>query len=152
MYSVQYKLVFPLKAARQSIWGWFEWCLWDLWWFVKWIPVVQFDSVRVCVCVCVCEPHWAVFDLCVCVCVSVCVCVNRTDLCVICVCVYRECNEVDRYGKKEAGTGEHLTHFNNKINKHKWKAAAPHGRLPHTKHKLKSRPGPLSLPLSSLLI
>ncbi len=27
------------------------------------------------------------------------------------------CNEVDRYGKKEAGTGEHLTHFNNKINK-----------------------------------
>ncbi len=46
-------------------------------------------------------------------------------------------NEVDRYGKKEAGTGEHFTHFNNKINKHKWKAAAPHGRLPHTKHKLK---------------
>ncbi len=42
-----------------------------------------------------------------------------------------------RYGKKEAGTGEHLRHFNNKINKHKWKAAAPHGRLPHTKHKLK---------------
>ncbi len=40
-------------------------------------------------------------------------------------------------GRKEAGTGEHLTHFNNKINKHKWKAAAPHGRLPHTKHKLK---------------
>ncbi len=99
---------------------------------------------RTCVCVCVC--------VCMCVCVnrtelfviSVCVCVNRTDLCVICVCVYRECNEVDRYGKKEAGTGEHLTHFNNKINKHKWKAAAPHGRLPHTKHKLKSRPGPLS--------
>ncbi len=27
--------------------------------------------------------------------------------------------------------------FNNQINKHKWKAAAPHGRLPHTKHKLK---------------
>ncbi len=53
------------------------------------------------------------------------------------------CNEVDRYGKKEAGTGEHSRHFNNKINKHKWKAAAPHGRLPHTKHKLKSRPGPL---------
>ncbi len=47
------------------------------------------------------------------------------------------CNEVDIYGKKEAGTGEHLRHFNNKINKHKWKAAAPHGRLPHTKHKLK---------------
>ncbi len=47
------------------------------------------------------------------------------------------CNEDYRYGKKEAGTGEHSTHFNNKINKHKWKAAAPHGRLPHTKHKLK---------------
>ncbi len=31
-----------------------------------------------------------------------------------------------------------------KINKHNNKAAAPHGRLPHTKHKLKSRPGPLS--------
>ncbi len=29
------------------------------------------------------------------------------------------CNEVSRYGKKEAGTGEHSTHFNNKINKHK---------------------------------
>ncbi len=51
--------------------------------------------------------------------------------------VYTQCNEVDRYGKKEAGTGEHLTHVNNKINKHKWKAAAPHGRLLHTKHKLK---------------
>ncbi len=46
------------------------------------------------------------------------------------------CNEVDMYGKKEAGTGEHLNTFN-QINKHKWKAAAPHGRLPHTKHKLK---------------
>ncbi len=55
-----------------------------------------------------------------------------------------QCNEVDRYRKKEAGTGEHLRHFNNKINKHNRKAAAPHGRLPHTKHKLKSRPGPLS--------
>ncbi len=43
-----------------------------------------------------------------------------------------QCNEVDRYRKKEAGTGELLTHFNNKINKHKGKAAAPHGRLPHT--------------------
>ncbi len=32
----------------------------------------------------------------------------------------------------------------NQINKHNRKAAAPHGRLPHTKHKLKSRPGPLS--------
>ncbi len=30
-----------------------------------------------------------------------------------------QCNEVDIYGKKEAGTGEHLRHFNNKINKHK---------------------------------
>ncbi len=40
-------------------------------------------------------------------------------------------------GRKEAGTGEHLITFNNKINKHKWKAAAPHGRLPHTKHKQK---------------
>ncbi len=30
-----------------------------------------------------------------------------------------------------------IQHFNNKINKLKWKAAAPHGRLPHTKHKLK---------------
>ncbi len=47
-----------------------------------------------------------------------------------------DCNEVDIYGKKEAGTGEHLT-FNNKINKLKRKAAAPHGRLPHTKHKQK---------------
>ncbi len=54
-----------------------------------------------------------------------------------------QCNEVVRYGKKEAGTGEHLNTFN-QINKHKWKAAAPHGRLPHTKHKLKPRPGPLS--------
>ncbi len=47
------------------------------------------------------------------------------------------CNEVSRYGKKEAGTGEHLNTFNNQINKHNRKAAAPHGRLPHTKHKLK---------------
>ncbi len=59
-----------------------------------------------------------------------------------------QCNEVDMYGKKEAGTGEHSNTFN-QINKHKRKAAAPHGRLPHTKHKVKSRPGPLS-PLSSL--
>ncbi len=55
-----------------------------------------------------------------------------------------QCNEVDRYGKKEAGTGEHLNTFNNQINKHNRKAAAPHGRLPQTRHKLKSRPGPLS--------
>ncbi len=47
-------------------------------------------------------------------------------------------------GRKEAGTGERLNHFNNQINKHKIKVAAPHGWLPHTKHKLKSRPGPLS--------
>ncbi len=47
------------------------------------------------------------------------------------------------YGKKEAGTGEHLNTFN-QINKHNRNAAAPHGRLPQTKHKLKSRPGPLS--------
>ncbi len=56
-----------------------------------------------------------------------------------------QCNEVSRYGKKEAGIGEHLRHFNNKINKHNRNAAAPHGRLPHTKHKLKSTP-PLTLP------
>ncbi len=46
--------------------------------------------------------------------------------------------------KEEAGTGEHLKNLIIKINKHKSKAAAPHGRLPHTEHKLKSRPGPLS--------
>ncbi len=54
--------------------------------------------------------------------------------------IYEPCYigaETREGGGKEAGTGEHLTHFNNKINKHKWKAAAPHGRLPHTKHKLK---------------
>ncbi len=48
-----------------------------------------------------------------------------------------QCNTVDMYGKKEAGTGEHLNTFNNQINKHNRKAAAPRGRLPHTKHKLK---------------
>ncbi len=53
------------------------------------------------------------------------------------------CNAVRIYGKKEAGTGEHLNTFN-QINKHNRNAAAPHGRLPHTKHKVKSRPGPLS--------
>ncbi len=37
-----------------------------------------------------------------------------------------------------------IPNFYNTINKHKIKAAAPHGRLPHTIHKLKSRPGPLS--------
>ncbi len=30
-----------------------------------------------------------------------------------------QCNEDDRYGKKEVGTGEHVTHFNNKLKKHK---------------------------------
>ncbi len=45
---------------------------------------------------------------------------------------------------RRSGTGEHLKKFNKQINKHKSKAAAPHGRLPHIKHKLKSRPGPLS--------
>ncbi len=47
---------------------------------------------------------------------------------------------------REEGGGNRRTfnNFNNKINKLKWKAAAPHGRLPRTKHKLKSRPGPLS--------
>ncbi len=54
-----------------------------------------------------------------------------------------QCNAVRIYGKKEAGTGEHLNTFN-QINKHNRNAAAPHGRLPHTKHKVKSRPGPLS--------
>ncbi len=43
------------------------------------------------------------------------------------------------------GTGPRFFFFfNNQINKHNRKAAAPHGRLPQTKHKLKSRPGPLS--------
>ncbi len=54
-----------------------------------------------------------------------------------------DCNAVRIYGKKEAGTGEHLNTFN-QVNKHNRNAAAPHGRLPHTKHKVKSRPGPLS--------
>ncbi len=55
-----------------------------------------------------------------------------------------QCNADDIYGKKEAGTGEHSNTFNNQITKHNRKAAAPRGRLPHTKHKVKSRPGPLS--------
>ncbi len=52
------------------------------------------------------------------------------------------CNKVN---DQEEGGGIRQTflHFINKINKHKIKAAAPHGRLPHTKYKLKSRPGPL---------
>ncbi len=41
--------------------------------------------------------------------------------------VLNDCNADDRFGKKEAGTGEHLNTFN-QINKHKWKP----------------RPGPLS--------
>ncbi len=48
-----------------------------------------------------------------------------------------QCNEVDRYGKKAAGNRRTFNNFNNKINKHKWKVATPHGRLPHTKHKPK---------------
>ncbi len=42
-------------------------------------------------------------------------------------------------GAMEEGGGNRQTFntFNNNKNKHKWKAAAPHGRLPHTKHKLK---------------
>ncbi len=52
---------------------------------------------------------------------------------------------VTKFVEREEGGGNRRTFkdFNN-INKHKSKAAAPHGRLPHTKHKLKSRPGPLS--------
>ncbi len=42
-------------------------------------------------------------------------------------------------GKKEAGTGEHSNTFNNQINKHNRKAAAPHGRLPQTKHQTKTQ-------------
>ncbi len=53
---------------------------------------------------------------------------------------------VIKFLDREEGGGNRRTfnHFNNKINKHKRKAAAPHGRLPHTKHKPTSRPGPLS--------
>ncbi len=55
------------------------------------------------------------------------------------------CNTVRRSGRRR----REPANIQNKtliiqINKHKSKAAAPHGRLPHTKHKLKSRPGPLS--------
>ncbi len=55
-------------------------------------------------------------------------------------------NVVTKFVDREEGGGNRRR-FNTsliKINKHKSKAAAPHGRLPHTKHKLKSRPGPLS--------
>ncbi len=53
---------------------------------------------------------------------------------------------VTQFLDREEGGGNRRTfnHFNNKINKHKIKVTDPHGRLPHTKHKLKSRPGPLS--------
>ncbi len=53
---------------------------------------------------------------------------------------------VTKFLDREEGGGNWRTfkHFNNKRNKHKIKAAAPPGRLPHTKHKLKSRPGSLS--------
>ncbi len=53
---------------------------------------------------------------------------------------------VIKFLDREEGGGNRRTfkHFNYKTNQHKIKAAAPHGRLPHTKHKLKSRPGPLS--------
>jgi len=42
---------------------------------------------------------------------------------------------------QEEGGGNRRTfkHFNYKTNQHKIKAAAPHGRLPHTKHKLKDQ-------------
>ncbi len=52
-----------------------------------------------------------------------------------------QCNAVCRSGRRRWEPAN--VHFI-KINKHKRKAAAPHGWLPHTKHKLKSRPGPLS--------
>ncbi len=44
---------------------------------------------------------------------------------------------VTQFIDREEGGGNRRTfkHFNNKINKHKIKAAAPHGRLPHIKHK-----------------
>ncbi len=49
---------------------------------------------------------------------------------------------VDR--EERGGNRKTFKDFNNKMNKHKRKAAASHGRLPYTKHKIKSRPGPLS--------
>ncbi|KAL0152301.1 hypothetical protein M9458_052024, partial [Cirrhinus mrigala] len=53
---------------------------------------------------------------------------------------------VTQFVEREEGGGNRQTfkHFNDQINKHKSKAAAPHGRLPQTKRKIKSRPGPLS--------
>ncbi len=50
----------------------------------------------------------------------------------------RYCNEDSWYVREEGG-GNRRTFktFNNNKNKHNRKAAAPHGRLPHTKHKVK---------------
>ncbi len=46
-------------------------------------------------------------------------------------------NTVRKYGKKEAGTGEHLTHFNNKIKNTNEKRQPLTDDCLHTKHKLK---------------
>ncbi len=54
------------------------------------------------------------------------------------------CNAVRNIREEGGGNRRTFKHFNNKITKHNRKAAAPRGRLPHTKHKVKSRPGPLS--------
>ncbi len=43
--------------------------------------------------------------------------------------------------EEEGGNRQTFKQFNNEINKHKRKVEAPHGRLPHTKHKIKSRLG-----------
>ncbi len=48
-----------------------------------------------------------------------------------------QCNAVRNIREEGGGNRRTFNTFNNKIKKHKWKAAAPHGRLPHTKHKLK---------------
>ncbi len=64
-------------------------------------------------CVCVCECACA----CVCVCVCVCVLKENACLCLPFIQRYDRCNEVDMYGKKEAGTGKLLNTFN-QINKH----------------------------------
>ncbi len=55
-----------------------------------------------------------------------------------------QCNAVRNIREEGGGNRRTFKHFNNKITKHNRKAAAPRGRLPHTKHKVKSRPGPLS--------
>ncbi len=54
-----------------------------------------------------------------------------------------QCNTVRKTGRRRREPANIQTSLI-KINKLKSKAAAPHGRLPHTKHKIKSRPGPLS--------